>query len=138
MAAPPPRSLRALVAAVLLGGLAGCARRPAVAPLPSPPSGLLQIAVAEPVNRTGHDLRLDDHGPVALVLGPNHSTVPELLALDLRTALATRRFNVVPVKGPVPVLRIELRRWDPDAADYSTATVDLTASVVEPSSGRAL
>ena len=127
----------ARLAAVLL--LCACARQPPAPPLPPGPAGLRQIAVAEPVNRTGHDLRVEERGAATtLVLPSNHATVPELLGLNLRTALAKRRFDVVAPKGPPPVLHVELGRWEPNTTDWSTVTVDLTATLVDPGSNTTL
>lgn len=137
MAAPVIRPAL-LVATLLVGAVAACARRAPIPPLPPFPDGVWQVAVAEPANRTGHELRMDDRGAVTVFLGPNRSTVPELLAADLRVAIRKRRFDVLAERGAVPVLRVELDRWEADAADWSTVTVDLTATLVEPTGGRTL
>ena len=38
----------------------------------------------------------------------------------------------------VPVLRTEIRRWDPYTADYAAVTVDIAVALIEPGSGRTL
>jgi len=125
-----------LAGAAALAALAACVQPPS--PLPPPPDGIGRIAVAEPVNRTGKKLDMDEHGAFALVLGPKHSTVPEVLAADLRRELAKRRFDVVAPHGTTPTLRVELTRWEPHATDWSAVTVDLRATVVEAGMARPL
>jgi hypothetical protein len=109
-----------------------------LSPLPPPPPGLGRIAVEEPVNRTGEKLEMDERGALALVLGPKHSSVSQILAADLRKVLAKQRFDVVAPRGTAPTLRIELGRWEAYAADYSMVTVDLKARLVEPETKKEL
>jgi hypothetical protein len=128
-------ALRALVAGALVT-LGACG--PPLSPLPPPPTGIGRIAVEEPANKTGDKLQMDERGALALVLGPKHTTVSEVLAADLRKVLAKQRFDVVAPRGAAPILRIELGRWEAYAADYSMVTVDLKAKVVEPGTAREL
>jgi hypothetical protein len=130
-----PGRLRTLAVAVLLAS--GACGRP-LAPLPPPPTGIGRIAVEEPTNKTGNKLEMDERGALALVLGPKHTTVAEVLAADLRKVLAKQRFDVVAPRGAAPILRIELDRWEAHAVDYSMVTVDLKAKVVEPGTAREL
>ena len=127
---------RGLVGLVLATTLLGCSRPPS---LPPPPGGVRRIAVEPPANRTGSDLVVDGPGLLQRVLKQDVATVPDLLAEDLRTALTRQGFRVVtPGTKDVPVLRTEILRWQPYAADYDTVTVGLVASLLEPGSGREL
>ena len=71
-------------------------------------------------------------------IGETTTTVPEALASDLRQLLVDRDFRVVANTGYAPELRVQITRWDLYSADYSSVTVDLTASLVDPKSGREL
>ena len=124
-----------LPAAVALAALLGCARPPS---FPAPPGGVRRIAVEQPANRTGDDLVVDGPGLVQRLLKQDRTTVPDLLAEDLRTALTRQGFSVTGPEEDVPVLRTEIARWQHYAADYKTVTVDVVASLVEPGSGREL
>jgi hypothetical protein len=128
-------SLLLPVAAVL--PLAGCATSPP--PLPPPPSGVQEIAVQLPANRTGAALVVDDPGFIGRYFGEKRSTVPDVLAGDLRSLLRDRGFRVLAGGAEdVLTLRTEIRRWDPYSADYSQITVSLLATLVDPASGRSL
>lgn len=115
--------------------LLGCAGPPS---LPPPPGGVKRIAVAHPANHTGGDLIVDGPGLMQRVLREEIATVPDVLAEDLRTVLTQQGFRVTQPEDDVPVLRTELHRWQHYAADYETVTVDVVATLVEPSSGREL
>jgi hypothetical protein len=123
-----------VVAAVLL---VGCALpRPVVEP---GPSGLRRVVVETPVNETGSDLVVAGPDPFARLIGEQPSTVPDVLGDELRTQLERRGFRLAEgTAGDAPVLRTQIRRWEPYAADYSMVTVDIDAALVEPGSGRTL
>lgn len=131
----PTRSL--LLAVVATATVAGCG--PSVPPLPPAPRGVQQISVQSPANQTGAALVVDEPGMIGHYFGEQTSTVPELLASDLRKLLADRGFRVLlATTDAAPTLRTEIRRWEPYSADYSQVTVSLVASLVDPPSGRAL
>ena len=120
---------------------------PAVAP---GPRGIERIAVQQPVNRTGRPLMVDEPGllgkvldekpsNVPDVLGEKSSNVPDVLGENLRAELVNRGFQVVTDGSRTsPALRTEIRRWEPYSANYSMVTVDVVATVVEPTNGREL
>ena len=122
-----------LVAAVLVG----CALpAPQLAPAPS---GLSRVVIEQPVNRTGGDLVVEGPDLFGSLIGERPSTVSDVLADDLRTRVAYQGFLVgKSADDDVPVLRTEIHRWEPYTADYSMVTVDVTAALVEPGSGRTL
>jgi hypothetical protein len=124
-----------LYGVVLITTLLCCARP---ASFPPPPDGVKRIAVDQPVNRTGDDLVVDGPGLLQRVLEQETSSVPDILAEDLRTVLTQQGFRVAQPGEDVPVLRMEIRRWQHYAADYQSVTVDVGASLVEPGSGREL
>ncbi|MCW5891102.1 MAG: hypothetical protein KIT14_11205 [bacterium] len=129
----PALALTAALTAVVLGACTP------VAPPPPGPAGVARIAVDTPVNQTGQELVIDDRGLLSGLLGEKRSTLPDILAGDLRKALARRGFTVVTgASGSAPALRVDLKRWEPYTADYSTVTVDLTASLVDGGDGRTL
>ena len=95
--------------------------------------------VEQPANRTGGDLVVDGTGLLARLVDAKPSTVPDLLAADLSSQLEKQGFRLAKGKADdAPVLRTEIRRWEPYSADYSTVTVDIDAALVEPGSGREL
>jgi len=100
------------------------------------PAGLTTIAVDPTTNSTEKSLVLQDPGLLGRFLDEKRMAVPELLRSDLRAALTARGFDVVEKGGNVPVLRTELRKWEPYTADYSMVLVDVVASLVEQPSGR--
>jgi hypothetical protein len=108
--------------------------------LPPPPSGLKAIGVATPRNATGGDLKVNEDGFMAAVFDDKKTvTVPGLLEEDLRVELSKRDFRLVsPDSGTAPVLRTDVRRWQPQSATWQQVTVDLSATVVENGSGRTL
>jgi hypothetical protein len=108
--------------------------------LPPPPTGLKAIAIATPQNKTGGDLTVNEDGFMAGLLDDRKTvTVPALLEDDLRVELNKRDFRIVkPDAGTAPVLRTDIRRWQPQSATWSQVTVDLSATVVENGSGRTL
>ena len=121
----------------LLAILVGCSTP--LAPLPPPPQGVREIAVSQPVNATGQELLVSNPGMLGRVIGEETATVPDALASDLRTLLADRGFRLVAGNtGDAPDLRTQITRWKLYTADYSSVTVDLTASLVDPKSGREL
>src|SRR5262245_25521662 len=109
---PPPMAHRRwlfLVPALLLG----CATTSSP-PLPPAPQGVRQVVVDKAVNRTGSELVVDDPGVLERYLGEKRSTVPVLLAHDLRTLLKDRGFRVVVgTASDIPTLRTEILRWKP-------------------------
>jgi hypothetical protein len=123
----------AIVMAVVL---AGCVQPPP--PLPPAPNGIQRISVGKPENHTGRDLTVDDPGWLGRLVDQRRSNVPDVLATELRAELARLGFKVVDPGGSSPVLRTDIRRWEPHSADYSMVTVDVVASLVDPDSGRAL
>jgi hypothetical protein len=128
---------RRLLSVVTTAALLGCAASPP--PLPPPPQGVREIAVQAPVNRTGGELVVNDPGAIGRYLGDTRSTVPDLLAADLRTLLAAQGFRVVSATTDyVPALRTDIRRWKPYSADYSEVEVGLVATLVDPETGRTL
>jgi hypothetical protein len=131
-------SRSSLLAVVLVAALSACAA-PLTA-LPPPPTGLKAIAIATPQNTTGGDLTVNEDGFMAGLLDDRKTvTVPSLLEDDLRVELDKRDFRIVkPDAGTAPVLRTDIRRWQPQSATWSQVTVDLSASVVENGSGRTL
>jgi len=109
---------------------------PAVVP---GPRGIERIAVQQPVNRTGRPLVVDEPGVLGNVLGEKSSNVPDVLGENLRAELVNRGFQVVTDGSRTsPALRTEIRRWEPYSANYSMVTVDVVATVVDPTSGREL
>ena len=120
------RRLRGLV---LIAMLLGCSTGPS---FPPPPGGLKRIAVEKPANRTGDDLVVYGPGLLQRLLKLDTATVPDVLAEDLRTALSRQGFRLAQQGDDVPVLKTEILRWEPYAANYETVTVDLVASLVEP------
>lgn len=133
----PRSAVKNLAVPVFVTILVGCAAaRPA--PPPPGPSGVQEIAVAQPTNRTGGALVVEEPGWPANVIGETRSTVPDLLAADLRAQLTDRGFRLAtPRSTGAPTLQVEIRRWELYSADYSTVTVDLLATLLEPS-GRPL
>jgi len=128
---------RPLPVLVVVAALVGCTG--SLPPLPPAPSGVNRIAVEQPANRTGGDLVVDGPGLLQRVLRQETSTVPDLLAEDLRSVLTQQGFRVISGNpDDVPLLRTDIFRWQHYSADYSIVTVDLVASVVEPGSGREL
>jgi hypothetical protein len=116
--------------------LAGCVQPPP--PLPPAPSGIQRISVGKPENHTGRDLTVDDPGWLGRLVNERRSNVPDVLATELGAELARHGFKVVDPGGSSPILRTDIRRWEPYSADYSMVTVDMVASLVDPDSGRAL
>jgi len=115
---------------VLIATLLGCS---STAPsFPPPPSGMKRIAVEKPANRTGDDLVVYGPGLLQRLLKLDTASVPDVLAEDLRTALSRQGFRLAQPGEDVPVLKTEILRWQPYAANYETVTVDLVASLVEP------
>lgn len=105
---------------------------------PEAPVGVLRITVATPKNDTGQDLVVDDRGLFAGLLEETRSTLPQVLKKDLQEALTLRGFKVLTGPGPgIAELRIDLDRWEPYVADYSTVTVDLVGRLLD-GNGRTL
>jgi hypothetical protein len=100
---------------------------------------LQRVAIERPINRTGGDLVVEGPGLFSRLMGEQPSTVPDVLAEDLRAQLEYRGFRLgKPQDSDVPVLRTEIRRWEPFIADYSRVIVDIAVTLVEPGSGRIL
>lgn len=134
---PTPRTPLLLVVVATLVTLAGCAAPPPT--LPPAPSGVQEITVTEPSNRTGRALVVEEPGMLGRYFGEKRSTVPQVLASDLRALLEERRFRVIHGGGEgIPALQTEIHRWEPYSADYSQVTVSILASLVDPANGRTL
>jgi hypothetical protein len=149
-------------ACLLLGLLAlGCG----VAPVPGPPATVRTVAVLTPGNRTGDELLVAGTSVLErYAFGTERVTVPQVLAIELRAALARRGYAVTapelvvaategrPVYGPEaaaeiarhghldePVLMVVVDQWQPDAPTQPAfVIVALEAALVEPSSGTVL
>src|SRR6266850_777719 len=121
-------------ALIVVAALIGCIRT--APPLPHAPRGLDRITVQQPTNKTGDALVVDDLGLLGRLTEAAPTDVPDILAADLRTALINRGVKVIKNPPRSPALRTEIRRWEPYTADYSVVTVDLVASLVEPSTGK--
>lgn len=116
----------ALAAAVL----GACTQQQA--PVPPGPTGVKRITVAATKNSTGQELIVDDRGVFAGLLDEKRTTVPDLIKKDLQELLTLRGFTVVTGPGSgVAELRVDLKKWEPYVADYSTVTVDLVATLVD-------
>ena len=127
-----------LAVASALATFAGCATAPPPA-LPPGPSGVQEITVKDSFNHTGRALVVEEPGMLGRYFGEKRSTVPQVLASDLRALLEERRFRVIHGGGEgIPALQTEIRRWEPYSADYSQVTVSLLASLVDPANGRTL
>jgi hypothetical protein len=129
--------MRNLILWIIAAAVVGCT--PPRAPLAPAPAGVEEVTVAEPTNRTGSALVVEDPGLFSKLTGQTRSTVPELVAADLRSALVDRGFRVATARSSgAPTLHVEIRRWEPYSADYSAVSVDLVATLLEPASGRTL
>jgi hypothetical protein len=130
-------STRHFAAFVFIVLLAGCMQQPA--PMPSAPQGVKQIVVPKPVNRTQSQLVVDDPGWLDKVLSDDKKkTVADVLASHLRDELERRGFRVA-ASDPthaLPMLKTEIRGWEPYSADWSLVVVDLVASLEDPQGGR--
>ena len=133
------RSLLLVLAVVFLGACS-IPLTPKPPAMPPPPTGLKAVAVELPRNATGENLKVNEDGFLAGFFDDRKTTnVPELLQEHLRVELNKRDFRLVPPdSGVAPVLRTDIRRWQPQSATWELVTVDLTASLVEPGSGRVL
>ena len=131
-------TIHPLLAAVLaLVSIAGCATTPA--PIPPGPRGVQDIAVQPPSNQTGRELIVNQPGLLGAYFDEKRSTVPDVLASDLRSLLRDRGFRVLDAKADgVPTLSTQIRSWDPYSADYSRITVSVLATLTDPTSGRTL
>jgi hypothetical protein len=121
------------------------------------------VAVLAPVNRTGDPLLVAGTSFLEkYALKTDRVTVPDVLASEARLQLTHRGFTVVSADevesathGRAPgspeaaaeiasraklaglALYLEIRRWEPDAPTHpSFVVVGLTASFVDPASGR--
>jgi len=140
----------------------GCTRS-TVSP---PPANMVHtVAVLPPNNRTADPLLVAGASFLEeYALRTDRITVPDVLAAEARLQLGRRGFTVVPAdvvdsatQGRAPgspqaaaeiatrgkldgiVLYIEIRRWEPDVSLRPTfVLVSLTASLVDPASGRVL
>jgi hypothetical protein len=146
----------------LLGFLAlGCG----VARVPPPPATVRSVAVLAPDNRTGDPLLVAGTSLLErYAFRTERVSVPQVLAIELRAALARRGYAVVAPElvaaategRPVgsaeaaaelarhghldePVLMVVIDQWQPDAPTEPTfVIVALEAALVEPSSGAVL
>lgn len=108
--------------------------------MPPPAVGLKAVAIDKPENATGGDLKVNEDGFLSGFFDDRKTTtVPELLEKDLGIELGKRDFRLVPPSsGVAPVLRTVIRRWQPQSSTWAQVTVDLSATLVEPASGRTL
>jgi hypothetical protein len=121
-----------LVTVVLAAAVLGACTQPPKAPTPDGPVGVMRITVATPKNDTGQDLVVDDRGLFAGLLEEKRSTVPEILKKDLQEVLTLRGFKVLTGPGAgIAEMKINLNKWEPYVADYSTVSVDLVATLVD-------
>src|SRR5439155_19144678 len=139
--------------------LAACSRPVA----PPPPDMVRTVAVLAPANRTGDPLLVAGTSFLEkYALKSDRVTVPDVLASEARVQLAHRGFTVLSADevesathGRAPgspeaaaeiashaklaglALYLDIRRWEPDAPTHpSFIVVGLTASLVDPASGR--
>ena len=134
-------TLRTLLVAFGAAPLVACMLFPtkSAPPVAPGPRGIERIAVQLPVNRTGRPLVVDEPGVLGRVLDEKASNVPDVLGENLRAELVNRGFQIVTDGSRTsPALRTEIRRWEPYSADYSMVTVDVVATVVDPTNGREL
>jgi hypothetical protein len=131
---------------------------------PPPPADMPRtVAVLAPANRTGDPLLVAGTSFVEkYALRTDRVTVPDVLASEARLQLTRRGFTVVPAEevesatqGRAPgspeaaaeiaaraklsglALYVDIRRWEPDAPTHPAfVLVGLTASLVEPATGR--
>ncbi len=122
---------RTLPLLLLVSVLGACRPQPPIAP--AGPSGVENVVVAPPANKTGGDLTVAMPGFVEKLLDRKKETVPQVLGASLRKQLERQSFNVVPsTTSQAPTLRTEIKRWEMYSADYSMVTVDLSAALVAP------
>ena len=126
---------RRLLGLFLVATLVGCSVPPS---FPPPPGGLKRIAVEKPVNRSNDDLVVYGPGLLQRLLKMDTASVPDVLAEDYRITLIRQGFRLAEPGEGVPVLKTEIFRWQPYSANYETVTVDLVATLVDPTSGREL
>jgi hypothetical protein len=124
---------RRLLGLLSIAILAGCAVPPS---FPPPPEGLKRIAVEKPVNRSNDDLVVYGPGLLQRLLRMDTASVPDVLAEDLRITLTRQGFRIAGPGEGAPMLKTEIFRWQPYSANYETVTVDLVATLVDPTSGR--
>lgn len=125
-----------LVTVVLAAAVLGACTQHQQTPVPPAPAGVKRIAVAAPKNSTGQELVVDDRGLFAGLLDEKRTTVPDLIRKDLQEVLTLRGFTVVSGPGAgIAELRVDLEKWEPYVADYSTVTVDLVATLVDADGG---
>jgi len=143
----------------LLAVALACAR-----PAPPPPGDMPRtVAVLPPANRTGDPLLVSGTSFLEkYALRTDRVTVPDVLASEARLQLARRGFTVVSADdvesathGRAPgspeaaaeiaargkleglALYLDVRHWEPDAPTHPAfVLVGLTASLVDPASGR--
>jgi hypothetical protein len=132
---------------------------------PPPPTTVHSVAVFPPSNRTGDGLVVAGASLLEkYAIRTDRVTVPDVLAAELRSALAHRGFDVVAsdtvhaVTGgrtiatpdaaaemarqghlEVPVLLVAIERWEPDAPTHPAfVIVALEATLVDPATGSVL
>ena len=126
---------RHLLVSFLVATLVGCSVPPS---FPPPPAGLKRIAVEKPVNRSNDDLVVYGPGLLQRLLKLDTATVPDVLAENFRTTLSRQGFRLAQPGDGAPVLKTEIYRWQPYSANYESVTVDLVATLTDPTSGREL
>jgi hypothetical protein len=111
-----------LVAATLVA--CGVAETP-----PAPPTGVSVLSVMAVENKTGSELGITGDTFVGKWLGREHRTVPDTIGRELESALRDRGFAL---GGGGPLLRIVLRRFEPDLPQLSYVTVAMSATLADP------
>ena len=156
--------MRILVRRMLSGAVAVLVLS-CTAPQVGPPASVRRVAVLQPSNRTGDGLLIAGASLLErYALKTERVTVPDVLAAEARVQLVRRDIDVVPPdvvenatsgrapgspaaaaelaregKLDVPVLYLEIRRWDPDAGTHPAyVIVALDASLVDPATGGVL
>jgi len=131
---------RAVIAAGAVLLAAACVRVP---PRSAPPPALTTVAIVTPINMTGDELVVQGGSLLEkYILDTPRVTVPDVLAAEARRQLEARGVSVVAPGAPAgaaPELRLELRRWEPDAPfKPNYIIVSLAASLVTPDTQRVL
>jgi hypothetical protein len=120
---------RTFAAAAVVASLVGC--QPTT-PLPAPPTGVSALAVAPVENATGDDLVVAGEWYVERLVGRRRRTVPDVVADAARATLAERGFAVVVAGSEAPVLRVTLRRVDPDLPQLAWVSMSVAATLAAP------
>lgn len=113
--------------AVLFAALLPACAHPGA--LPAPPAGARTVAVATPVDHTGTVLGGERF--LERLLGQPRATLVEVLAAEVRGALARRGFAVAAeTAADVATFALEVRRWEPDVPALRFVLVSLDARLV--------